>query len=129
MTKTITIVFGVIYALLGVVGFIANPLASATGFFVENMALTVSFLVLGLILLAVGIWAHMAALKIWDIVLGVVLVLVALLGFIVAPNGGTELGLAVNGADNWLNIILGVILLVAGIFERNADTYFRHALQ
>jgi hypothetical protein len=52
----------------------------------------------------------------WLTILGVVYLIVAVLGFLLAPGSGMLLGLIeANDADHWLHIVLGVVLILAGM--------------
>lgn len=115
MSKTIAIVFGVVFVLVGLLGmFVPNPLVGAGALFDTNMAHDIVHLLFGIILLIVAFTAPMKS-ALWLKILGVVYLIVALLGFLMAPAGGMLLGLIeTNDADHWLHILLGVVLLVAG---------------
>lgn len=111
MTKKLSILFGAVFVLVGVLGFIPNPIVGMGGLFETNMAHNIVHLVVGLILLAVASKETSAALAMK--LFGVVYLLIAALGFFM--GGGMVLGfLTVNGADNWLHVVLGVALLAAG---------------
>jgi hypothetical protein len=114
MAKTLAIIFGIFLVILGVLGWMPNPLVGAGAIFDTNMAHDIVHLVSGLVLLAVAFAApRMAALGLK--LIGVVYLIVAILGFVMAPNGGTILGvLTANMADHLLHAVLGVVLLVAG---------------
>ena len=113
MAKNIALVFGVVYTLVGILGFIGNPIVGGAegALFPANTLHNVVHLATGLVLL----WAASAgmagtALKIF----GLVYVLVALLGFFAASDG-VILGLVdVNTADNWLHLASAIIFLWAG---------------
>jgi hypothetical protein len=49
---------------------------------------------------------------------GVLLVLMGLLGFVENPLIGI---FPVNGADNWLHLLLGAVLLAGGIMSKNGS--------
>lgn len=112
-TKTAALVIGVVFLLVGVLGFIPNPLVSATGLFQVNTAHNLVHLVSGAAILA-GAYSGFGAgmtLKVF----GVVYALVALLGFFTVGGGGMLLGMIqVNPADHWLHVLLAVVILGAG---------------
>ncbi len=114
MAKTISLVFGIVFVLVAVLGMIGTPIIGAGegALFHTNTAHDVVHLVIGLVLLAVAWFAvDKAALALK--VIGVVYLLVAVLGFAVT---GPLLGLIeVNMADNWLHVVLGVVILWLGV--------------
>ena len=114
MAKMLAIVFGVVFVLVGILGWVPNPIVGMGALFDTNMVHDLVHLVFGLILLAVAfaLPKHASlALK----VLGVVYLLIAVLGFMLVPDGGLLLGLVhTNMADHLLHVVLGVVLLVAG---------------
>lgn len=122
MAKTLAMVFGIIFVLLGVLGFVPNPLISADGLFVVNTMHNLIHLVTGLILLGV---AFMAADKsgLWLKILGVVYLLLAVLGFVMMPSGGTLLGADMNMSDHWLHVVLGVVLVAAGFMAKDSSAH------
>jgi hypothetical protein len=110
-TKTAAIVLGAVFVLVGILGFIPNPLVSPTGLFAANAAHNLVHILSGLVLLAGAYTALGAglALKIF----GVVYALVAILGFF--TSGNMLLGIIqVNHADHWLHVALAAVILWAG---------------
>lgn len=112
MAKTLAMVFGVIFILVGLLGFIDNPLVGAQGIFETDMLHNLVHLLFGLILLVVSMkMAGKSAL--WLKIIGVVYLLLAILGFMMGD--GMLLGLVqANAADHWLHLVLGVVLVLAG---------------
>lgn len=113
MAKTLAIVFGIVLVVAGVLGFVPNSFVGAGAIFDTNHMHDIVHLVLGLVLLAVAFMAP-AKSGLWLKILGIVLLLLAVLGFIMVPNGGDMFGLATNMADHLLHVVLGVVFLVAG---------------
>ncbi len=114
MAKTIAIIFGVVFVLVGILGFVPNPLVGAGALFDTNHAHDLVHLVFGIILLVVAFMAP-AKSALWLKILGVVYLVIAVLGFVLVPQGGLLLGLVeTNDADHWLHVVLGVVLIVAG---------------
>ncbi len=115
MSKTIGLVVGIVFLLVGILGYVANPIVGADGFFLTNTAHDWVHLLTGIVFI---LWSVMAprsvgmGLKIF----GVVYLLVAILGFFTAPSGtGLLLNtVAINSADNWLHVVLGVVVLLLG---------------
>ena|SRR3990167_973223 len=116
MGKTIK-VLGWIFLVLGILGFFSNPIigAGAGTWFHADFNHNLVHLLTGLILLWVAYKASAntaGALKTF----GWIYLILAILGWILVSGTGTLLGLVeVNGAVNWLHLILGLILLWAGM--------------
>jgi hypothetical protein len=115
MAKTWAMVFGWIFLVIGVLGFIHNPLVGNGAMFHTDMMHNIIHLIFGAILLWAAYSAPMkarAAMK-W---IGIIYLVLAILGFVLVSGTGSLLGLAeVNGADNWLHLVFGAVLLWAGM--------------
>jgi hypothetical protein len=108
MTKTIVTILGVVFVLIGIWGFVSEPIL---GLFEVNVLHNVVHILSGVL----ALWAvskGAEAITLFSKVFGVVYGLVAVLGF-VAPALMMDL-LAVNMADNILHVILAVVFLVIG---------------
>ena len=124
MARAFALIFGIIYTLAGIVGFIA-PLGGTLGMAPSellhlahvNLVHNILYLVIGLSCVVV---AGDEATATWYCQwLGVVLVGVALLGFF-CPN---PLGLVpIGGRDPWIHLISGVVLASVG-FRSAATAY------
>ena len=121
MAKTLALVFGYVFLLVGILGFISNPIVGSTGLFHADLNHNLVHLISGIVFLVVAYTAPAKAsmtLKVF----GVVYLLVTALGFALAPNGPTLLGLIeTNMADNYLHLALGVVILLAGIKTSNSS--------
>jgi hypothetical protein len=113
MARTAAAVFGVIYVLAGLAGFVlASPIF---GLFDVNALHNIVHILLGAILLY-GSMSAAAAVQA-NRGVGAVLVLLGILGF-VSPTG---FGLVpLGGNDIWLHLATGAILLVAGFMSESA---------
>ena len=109
------IVGGIVLVLLGLLGFVNNPII---GVFAVNTAHNLLHIVLGLVLLAgafTGLGSSMA-LKI----VGVIYAIVAVLAFIAISGDGMLLGIfAINMADKWLLVVVAVLALIGGFALRD----------
>lgn len=103
--KLLTQVVGVVLTLAGVAGFFSGN--SLLGFGI-NAAHNVVHLVTGLLGLWAGFGSGDYSVK-YNQWLGIVYVLVAVLGFV-----GLLGFLNVNAADNWLHLVIGVVLAGVG---------------
>lgn len=122
MQKKLSIVFGVVFVVVGVLGMIGTPIvgSDAGAFFMTNVTHDVVHIVLGLILLFVAL-KKTDRLTVTLKTVGIVYLLVAALGFAEVEsvsNAGSILGLVdVNTADNWLHVVLGVVILGLGLCD------------
>ncbi len=115
MTKTIAYVVGAVTAIAGLWGFAYSPVL---GMFDANAILSALWLITGLVVLAVAMW--------WEeqtsmtlIVLGVIYAIIAVVGLVIS---GDVLGMFNNtSADNWLHVVLAVVMLVAGFMGRSSS--------
>ncbi|MEK7602062.1 MAG: DUF4383 domain-containing protein [Patescibacteria group bacterium] len=114
MAKTLAIVFGIVFVLVGVLGFIPNGIVGAMGIFETNTLHDLVHLLVGIILLAVAFTAPMKS-ALWLKILGAVYLVLAVLGFLMIPSGGMLLGLVqMNATDHLLHAVLGIVLIAAG---------------
>lgn len=117
MAKMILYVLGVVLTAVGVLGFFNNPVL---GYFDVNMVHNVIHVVTGLVFL----WAAAlspAHVRMVAKVFGVVYALVAVLGLVMGE--GLLLGLIeVNTADNYLHVLLALVLLYAGFMGKGKSS-------
>jgi hypothetical protein len=122
MAKTLLWVFGVVFLLVGVLGFVPNPIAGPTGIFETNTVHDVVHLAFGVVFILVAVMAADSA-SMTLIVGGAVYLLVAVLGFVMVPQGGELLGLVhTNTADHWLHVLLAVVLIGAGYLSKEGSS-------
>lgn len=121
MAKTLAMVFGVVFVLVGVLGFVPNPLVGMEGaLFETDLMHNLVHLLFGVILLVVAMKAPMMSGK-WLMILGVVYLVLALLGFFMISEGGELLGLVhMNHADHWLHALLGVVMIGASLMTKKS---------
>ena len=108
-TKTAGLIIGIVFILVGILGFIPNPIVSPTGIFAVNTLHNIVHLVSGAVILA-GVYSFGSALGLK--IIGVVYALVAILGLVM--GGDMIFGIAMNMADHWLHVVLAVVILLAG---------------
>jgi len=121
MAKIFTLILGVILALLGLFGFISNPFIGTNAVFVAGTAQNLIHIILGAILLTIAFWFGKNCV-VWLKIIGAVAFLFGLIGVLAVPStGGTLLGIVTtNGASNWLNLIAGIVIFVAGIYGKDS---------
>jgi hypothetical protein len=110
MARTVAAVFGSIYVLLGMIGFVLeSPLF---GLFDVNGLLNLVHIVLGAVLLY-GATSTLSAIQNTRRI-GAILFVLGLLGFVSADGWGF---MPLGANDIWLHLSSGAILLATGIFE------------
>ncbi len=116
MAKKVALLFGIVFLIVGVLGFVPNPIVGMDGIFETDMMHNVVHILFGVLLL---ISAKIGGASLWLKILGVVYLILAVLGFLMAPDSGMLLGLVhVNAADHWLHLVLGVVLLGAAFMGK-----------
>lgn len=114
MSKKLAVVFGIIFVIVGVLGFVPNPIVghevTRVIFLTDTMHDLVHILIGVLLIVAStkGAAASAKALKIF----GIVYLILAVAGFVYLPLLGL---VTANGADNWLHLVLGVVLLAVSM--------------
>lgn len=110
MAKTIMYVAGVVFIVLGLLGFVNDPIL---GIFEVDALHNIVHLASGILALIFASQGESQA-RMFALVLGVVYALVTILGFMTGE--GKILGLiSTNGADQWLHLVLTVVFLVVGL--------------
>ena len=120
MAKTVCKILGVVFLLVGVIGFASPRLLNAHFFPAHNVVHIVS----GIAALYFGFAGTLAGAKTFSLVFGVVYLALGILG--VALGTGDDrmltLGPLVLGmADHGIHILLGVVFLAGGLFTRRTD--------
>ncbi len=116
MAKNLIILFGVVFVVVGLLGFIPNPIVGTNGIFVTNTIHNLVHLISGILFLIIGFSAAGSSSSAL-IIFGVVYGLVAILGFI---GQTTILGLgSVNLYDNVLHVVLALAFLIGGFATKS----------
>jgi Domain of unknown function (DUF4383) len=119
MLKKAAVVFGVVFLLVGILGFVpaAAPNGMLLGIFHVNAAHNVVHLLSG----AVALWAGLtsvSASRLYFRVFGIVYALVAVLGFV--AGDAMLLGMITNNAaDTWLHLVIAIAALVLGFVVKD----------
>ena len=116
MAKTIAMVFGWILLIIGLLGFVSNPIVgSGDALFMADGLHNIVHLLTGAIFLWVA--KKGGAQKMLK-VFGFIYLIVALAGFV---SGTSVLGImASNVADNWLHLVFAAVFLWAGYKKEGA---------
>jgi len=123
MVKTAAILFGVVFLLVGILGFVPAVTSNEMllGIFHVNFAHNLVHLASGVVFLLCGM-AGAGASSTFFKIFGVVYALVAVLGFM--KGDGLLLGIVSNNtADTYLHTVLAVVMLLLGfVAGRNTAT-------
>lgn len=117
MAKNLAIVFGIIFVLVGLAGFVGGlGIVGSTGIFETDTVHDLVHIITGVVLLIVAFAASSSS-GLWLKIVGVVYVVVAILGFLLVGSGGALLGLIhTNSTDHILHLVLGVVIFLAGMY-------------
>lgn len=120
MAKKLAMVLGVVFILVGILGFIPNPIVGEDGYFATDMLHNIVHLLSGIVLVIAA--GKGAAARMSLIVVGVIYLVVTVLGFLM-PSGGKILGLiTINSADNYLHLALTAVLLLGGLMSKPSSS-------
>ena len=120
MAKTVCKILGVVFLLVGLIGFAAPRLLGAH----LSPAHNVVHLVSGAIALYFGFAGTLSAAKMFSLVFGVVYLALGILGMAMgtAPDRMWMVGpLEFGQADHGIHILLGVVFLAGGLFTKRVD--------
>lgn len=116
MAKKLAVIFGIIFVIVGILGYIPNPVIGAEGTFVTDNVHNIVHIVIGIILLIAasrGENASALSLKVFGVIY-----LILFVNGLISPE--ELLGfVASNQADTWLHLVLGVVLLIGGFMGGN----------
>jgi len=112
MTKTFTLIVGAVFFLLGVAGFVNNPLIGERAFFYAGTTLNIVHMIAGAILWIVArTMSHRAEHALQAI--GFIFLFVSIFGFILPSAEQPLFGIIhVSVADNWLHLAFGTLLIM-----------------
>ncbi|HEY4832722.1 MAG TPA: DUF4383 domain-containing protein [Waddliaceae bacterium] len=115
MLRTLAIIFGLILAALGIIGFIPTYVTDGKLFniFLVNLEGNVVHLASGIIAILCGLSSGFAS-KMFFIIFGVIYGFLAFLGFMQGHEGMLFDMIAVNMADNWLHAGIAAVSLLIG---------------
>ena len=120
-TKTASLVIGILFLLIGILGFIPNPIVGPDhwALFHADTVHSIVHLVSGALFLFLAL-AMPSAAPTFHKIFGVIYFLIGVLGImnVGAEGMSTVLGfLHVNEADNYLHIVLGLVIFLAGMMR------------
>ena len=120
--KKLSLLFGVVFIAVGLLGFVSNPIIgiSEGAIFHADTMHNIVHIASGVLFLLVALAAPASSRR-FLLLFGIVYFLIGVLGFV--SMGTTGMGqvlgfLHVNGADNYLHVGLGLVILIAGIASK-----------
>ena len=122
MLKTAAIIFGIVFLLVGVLGFVPGITTGQMllGIFHVNAVHNIVHLLSGAVALITGLTSTAAA-RMYFRVFGIIYALVAILGFF--TGDGLLLGLiSHNTADMWLHVLIAIVALALGFAVHDTST-------
>jgi hypothetical protein len=121
MTNRLAMFFGAAFVVVGLAGFVPNPLISSEGLFITNAAHNWTHMLIGAILMFAATASECAAYKAM-ISFGVFYSLLALIGYAIAGMDGGHAMLFdiihVNSNDTWLHTLLAAALIGSALASR-----------
>jgi hypothetical protein len=107
--KTAAMVLGIVFVIVGALGFVPNPIVGQNGIFMTNHMHDWVHVGSGIVLL-LGAYSPLGSSMALRVV-GIIYAIVAVLGFVM---GDMVFGIAMNMADHWLHVVLAIVILYAG---------------
>ena len=120
MAKTIATILGVVFILVGIVGFFAPTLMGTHLSTTHNLVHIIS----GAISLYFGMAGSLSAARLFCIIFGIVYALLGVAGFALGSGPDrmfealSSLGLHLGTMDHVVHILLGIVFLVGGFLTR-----------
>jgi Domain of unknown function (DUF4383) len=120
--RTAALLIGIIFIAVGLLGFVDNPIvgASDTAMFHADKTHNIVHIVSGVLFVLIALAAPGASAG-FLILFGLVYLAIGIIGFVTKGADGmaTVLGfLHVNNNDNYLHIVLGIVIFLAGVATR-----------
>lgn len=108
LNKKLILWLGIILVIVGLIGFFNNPVL---GLFKVNTMHNLVHILTGILAIVFAMASVSAAMN-YAKVFGIIYALVTILGLV--SSSGMVLGMAINGADNFLHLLLAIVFLVLG---------------
>lgn len=122
--KTASLIIGVTFIAVGLLGFFPNPIIGSNALFYTDTIHNVVHLVSGILFVLVAL-ASPGSAKGFMKLFGLVYLLLGVIGFFMYGTDGMGMLLGflhVNGADNYLHVALGIGIFLAGALTRATTT-------
>lgn len=113
MAKTLSLVLGVVFILVGLLGLWGTAIVGSEGFFQTDMLHDWIHMLIGIAGVVMALYGEAMSVMFLKVFGGIYLA-VAVLGFVAVKNGKILGLLTTNDADNWLHVVLALVMLGAG---------------
>ncbi len=113
LVKPVTWLFGLVFLVVGILGFFMNPIL---GLFEVNTLHNLVHLVSGAVALIAASMSTSAS-RSYLVVFGLVYAVVTIAGFLNLALVNDLL--QINGADNWLHLLITLVFLIVGFSSNN----------
>ncbi|MGR9087906.1 MAG: DUF4383 domain-containing protein [Gammaproteobacteria bacterium] len=124
--RNISLIYGMVFVLVGILGFFSNPVVSDIGFFQTNAVHNLVHIGLGGVFIAGALTLPAKAALVLKF-LGLGGIAVAVLGFL--TRGSLLVGIIhVNEADHWLHLGLALVVLGSGFIFPDRTMAWRQSL-
>lgn len=117
MTRKLATIAGLAYAALGVAGLFNTAIIGQGGFIAADASYSYAFIAIAVMLLFAALMRRESARR-TTLAVGALLAVVALSGFLIAPESGQMFGMLVNNAGHYLNLVVGLSLAGVALLER-----------
>ena len=121
--KSLATIIGVIFIIVGILGFIDNPIVgkSENAIFRTDMLHNIVHIVSGVLFVCFAMFAA-ASVRSFMILFGLIYLALGVIGAMQIGHAEMKLFgfLHVNKMDNYLHIVLGVVIMLAGFVSRRS---------
>lgn len=125
MIKKLAIIFGAVFLLIGILGYIPalTPSGMLFGVFAVDAMHNAVHLITGAVALAVGLSNERASMVYFQ-VFGIIYAIITVLGL--ARGNAPVLGMAHNVADIWLHLVTALVALYIGFVQSHLHWHTPH---
>ncbi len=113
--KTAAVALGAIFLIIGLLGFVPNPLLGHHALFEETTGLDWERVIMGSVLIGIGVWAPLRAI-LWLRILAALYALNVLITLVATKSLSSFV--KIDTAGNWLHFGLGLLLIAAALVGR-----------
>ena len=125
MAKTIATLLGVVFLLVGILGFVATDANGELMGMHLNTPHNIVHLVSGALSLYIGLKGNLSAARLFCLVFGLVYLLLGVVGYLMGDAASDRMwevaGLMLGRMDHIIHILLGLLYLIGGLTTRAGD--------
>ena len=120
MTRTLATITGLMYGALGVAGIFDTYLVGVNGIIAADTAYSYALMAIAAALLFAALFPRETTRRA-TFTIGTLLALIALSGFLIAPERSEMFGMLANSAGHWVNLAAGLLLAGVALLERGTS--------